>query len=657
MLPGIGPKTLEKLFRLNIREPIDFLYHFPHRYLDFSNIISIDQLSENNSYTISGILVSFQNIFTRTGKNIQRAKLSDNTGTIDLLWFNQSYIAKKFTVGQRYRFAGKVTKFKNQKTMVSPISGDHQTGKILPIYPETKGLNSTWFRKIISQNINQLLEQINDPIPPSIISLYHLPTLKLALKKIHQPQTNLEITQSRNRIAINETLSLLAQSHILKTSNGLKKANFQFSITPEIQQKIINFIKNLPFKLTDSQKASWLDIQADLLLSKPCNRLLVGDVGTGKTIVAMLASILASENNSTTVILVPTEILAQQHYQTFANLLPKYPIYLLTSNLKLKTNLPPNSIIIATHAILFKKEHLFKQIGLLIIDEQHRFGVSQRSFLANLPSPPHTITLTATPIPRTISLTFLNHLDLSILKLPPAFKLPIKTYLVPPHKITSCYAWLEKQIKSTGQQAFIVCPFIEDSEAMAQVKSAKTEFEKLKAVFPKLKLELIHGQIKPAQREKIFTDFKNKKIDILVTTPIIEVGIDFPNATTIIIQSADRFGLSQLHQLRGRVGRGVDQSYCYLFSESVNEKSLDRLQYLAKHQDGLTIAEYDLKTRGPGEVFSTLQHGFPSLKLADISDIKTVKIAQKIFADLQNLSTFDLKLIASNPDQGFTSTS
>lgn len=656
MLPGIGPKTLEKLQRLNIQKPVDFLYHFPHRYLDFSKISLISHLTENNSFTVRGTLISFQNIFTRGGKNIQRAKLQDSTGIIELLWFNQSFLSKKYIVNQNYHFAGTVSKFQNHLTMISPISGDYQTGKILPIYPETKGVNSSWFRKIIDQNIDNLLKNVNDPLPPSIISKFKLPTLHQSLQSIHQPKSNNNITVSRYRLGIDETLSLLVQSHLLKASNFAKKANSQFSITPKIQQKLTDFIKSLPFKLTDSQKASWSDIEADLLLTKPCNRLLVGDVGTGKTMVALLASILASENKTATIILVPTEILAQQHFKTFSNLLPKYPIFLLTSSSKISPKVSKNAIIIATHAVLFKKNSLFNQVGLLIIDEQHRFGVAQRSFLANLPSPPHTITLTATPIPRTISLTFLNHLDLSILKKPPAFKLPINTFLVPQNKTTDCYLWLEKHLKTTGQQAFIVCPFIEDSESMTQVKSAKTEFEKLKNIFPNLRLELVHGQIKSDQKEKIFGLFQNKKIDILVTTPIIEVGIDFPNTTTIIIQSADRFGLSQLHQLRGRVGRGVDQSYCYLFSESQNEKSLSRLEYLAQHQDGLTIAEYDLKTRGPGEVFSTLQHGFPSLKLADISDIKTIDTAQKILAELLKIPNFDLKQITSNTETNFVST-
>lgn len=656
MLPGIGPKTLEKLSLLGITNPIDLLYHLPHRYIDFSQVSLIHNLSENNTYTISGTLLSFQNIFTKNHKNIQKAKISDNTGTINLIWFNQPYLSKKFQIGSVYSFAGTVSKFQNKLTIISPYSHDYQTGKIIPIYPETKGLKSTWFHKTITQNFPKLIKIPIDKLPPKVLLKHKLPSIQQALKNIHQPDDLSQLNTARQRIAIDETLSLLAKSHQLKIINNSKTAKSQFKINPKIAQKLSDFINNLPFKLTESQKASWSDIQFDLLLTKPCNRLLVGDVGSGKTVIAILASILASENKSISLLLAPTEILVQQHFKTISNFLPDYPIYLLTSHSKVPSKIPNNSIIIATHAALFHQKTFISKIGLLIIDEQHRFGVSQRSFLADLPKPPHTLTLTATPIPRTISLTFLNHLELSILKNPPSNRLPIKTFLVPNSKTISCYQWLQDHIHKTKQQAFIVCPFIDQSDSLSQVKSAKIEFEKLKKIFPNLTLELIHGQLSSTTKDQILKKFSSKSIDILVTTPIIEVGIDYPNATTIIIQSADRFGLSQLHQLRGRVGRGADQSYCYLFTESENQKSINRLEFLTNHHSGLEIAEYDLKTRGPGEVFSTLQHGFPSLKLADISDIKTIQLAKQVLEDLQEIPDYDLTLLTDNSNANFSLT-
>jgi len=345
----------------------------------------------------------------------------------------------------------------------------------------------------------------------------------------------------------------------------------------------------------------------------------------------------------------PTEILAQQHFLTFSKLL-NCPVKLLTAKTKISAY-SPGTIIIATHAALFQKKKLEKSIGLLIVDEQHKFGVTQRGFLSKSISPPHTITMSATPIPRTISLTLMGNLDISQITQLPQNRKPIKTFLVPQNKTNDCYLWLKKHILTSGQQAFIVCPFIEPSETLISVKSAKKEYEFLQTkIFPTLKLGLIHGKTPSSDRQKILSDFQKNKINILITTPIIEVGIDFPNSTSIIIQSADRFGLAQLHQLRGRVGRGTQISYCYLFTESVNIKPLKRLNFLTTNSDGQKIAEFDLKTRGPGEIFSTLQHGFPSLKLASFSDTLLISTAQILFKNLiTNYPGFDLnQLVISN---------
>ena len=312
-------------------------------------------------------------------------------------------------------------------------------------------------------------------------------------------------------------------------------------------------------------------------------------------------------------------------------------------------NLVPTTL--STHAAIYQKKQLENKIGLLIIDEQHKFGVKQRSFLSPSVNPPHTITMTATPIPRSISLTMLGNLNLSIIKKSPQHRLPIKTFLVPQSKKPACYQWIKEQIKEKKQQVFIVCPFIEVSETLSSVKSAKQEFANLsKNIFPQLKLDLIHGKTKSKDRKTIINNFKKNKTNILVTTPIIEVGIDIPNTTTIIIQSADRFGLAQLHQLRGRVGRGSQQSYCYFFTQSTNSKSQNRLKFLQNHHNGLAIAKYDLKTRGPGEVFSTLQHGFPSLKITTLSDTLIIKKGQLILKNIiQNHPKFNLKSLTKNP--------
>ena len=632
-IPRIGPKTIEKLNKLGIHSPINLIYHFPSRYIDFSNIQNISDLEINTTSTIHGELIKFNNIYTRSHKNIQIATISDTTGTINLIWFNQPYLSKNFIIGEKYSFAGTVSLYQNKKTIIGAVSGLHNTGKIIAAYPETSGLSSNWFRQVIPTiNID-----VQDPLPSAIQTEHQLLELSKSLHQIHQPTNFKYLSLASFRLGLDEILSLQSAAFIAKSEWSKKTAKYIFNDKPQIK----TLINRLPFSLTESQTIAWQEIKSDLLLESPSNRLLQGDVGSGKTIIALLACYLAHLNKTTSVLIAPTEILAQQHLATFQKIL-KLPMILLTGKSKPKS-IPKGSIVISTHAAIYQKDSFQKNIGLLIIDEQHKFGVKQRSFLTDSLHPPHCLTMTATPIPRTVSLTIMGNLDLSTLTSVPASRLPIKTYVVPQNKYPDCYLWLEKHIKKTKEQAFIVCPFIEPSETMATVKDAKTMFDNLsKNVFPTLKLALIHGKIPQIERQRILDDYANKKVDILVTTPIIEVGIDFPNATTIIIQSSDRFGLAQLHQLRGRVGRSNLQSYCYLFSESVNEKSINRLKVLQKTTDGQKIAEYDLATRGPGEAFSVIQHGFPSLKIANFNDLELIKLGQKIIAKLAK-EEFDLK--------------
>lgn len=657
-IPGIGPKTITKLNKLNIKNPIDLLYHFPHRYVDFSHITKINKTIENENATITGKLISFQNIFTRSHKNLQKAVVSDNTGSINLLWFNQPYLSKNFKVGETYSFAGNISLFQNKKTIISPVYGQYHTGKIIAVYPETSGLSSTWFRKTIQNYLPNFLSSITETLPQNIIKKYQLLDLKKSLSQIHLPQNLETLTQSRNRLATEEILKIQIISYLSKKNWLTKTPKTKLFITPTIDKKIKKLISTLPYQLTPSQKQVISEIFVDLTNpQKVTNRLIQGDVGSGKTIIALISCFLTHLNHSSSLLIAPTEILANQHFITFQKILSpfKVPIFLLTSSKKTDLKkIPKDAIVIATHAAIFQKNILESRIGLIIIDEQHKFGVKQRSFLSSSTNPPHCLTMTATPIPRTISLTLMKNLDISIVTSLPKKRLPIKTFLVPQNKTSDCYKWIQEEINKTKCQAFIVCPFIDESENMSSVKSAIKEFEYLsKEIFPKLKLALIHGKIKPKDREKIIEQFQQNKINILITTPIIEVGIDIPNASIMIIQSADRFGLAALHQIRGRVGRGHLQSYCYLFTESTSEKANSRLQFLTKNNDGLKIAEYDLKNRGPGEAFSIVQHGFPSLKLANISDLDLINISQNIFSDLQKIPNFDFNQILSEslPEQ------
>lgn len=655
-IPGLGPKTREKLARLNINTSSDLIYHFPTRYIDFSNSIDIKDAKADETATFTGEITSFQNIFTRFGKNLQRASLTDQTGRIELLWFNQPYLSKSIIIGEKLSVAGTVSTFQNKKTIIAPEYGQYNTGKIIPVYPETNGLTSKWFRKTITLNIERLREETQEFLPKTIVKKFKLPELNESLFQIHSPSNLKKLEEARNRLAIDEIISLQTISLLNKKEWQNKKPAKILKTNKSIDKKISDFIDSLPFTLTDSQIKVWNEVKNDLLSkTNPTNRLIQGDVGSGKTIVALLACYLTHLNNSLSVIIAPTEILAQQHYKNFHQLLidtHNVPIFLLTGSSKLNLKeIPSNSIIVATHAAIFKKDEFKNKLGLLVVDEQHKFGVKQRSFISDLISPPHNLTMTATPIPRTISLTMLGNLDLSNIDTLPQNRLKIKTFFVPNSKKKNCYDWIKKHITTTKQQAFIVCPFVDASESMTSVKSAIKEYEELsKITFPEFKLGLLHGRLKIEEKEKIIHDFKNNKIQILVTTPIIEVGVDIPNATTILIQSADRFGLAQLHQLRGRVGRGADQSFCYLFTESDNEKVTKRLEFLEKNSQGLKIAEYDLKNRGPGEIFSIIQHGFPSLKIANMSDADLISQSQEILKTiLKEYPDFDLKKLIKNP--------
>lgn len=648
-LPKIGPKTIAKLQKLGISSPLDLLYHFPSRYIDFSHHTDISASEPNTNVTLTGKIIDFKNIYTRHRKNIQKAIIKDHTGQINLIWFNQPYLTQTLKIGEIFSFAGSVSLYQNQKTIIAPIFGQYNTGKIISVYPETAGLKSGWFRQTITTNLTRLLPT-TDNLPPAIINQFHLLPLSTALIQIHQPTNSTLLQQARFRLGLDEILSLQAASHLRQLLWSRKTPLKIFTDSDQIDQ----FIKSLPFKLTPSQQKSWQEIKTDLLSSRPTNRLLQGDVGSGKTIVALIACLLAHFNKVTSLILVPTEILAHQHHQTISSLL-NFPVKLLTANSKL-TKFSPGSIIIATHAAIYHRKNFENSIGLLVIDEQHKFGVAQRSFLTHTLHPPHCLTMTATPIPRSISLTVLGHLKLSQIDSLPSGRKPVKTFLVPPHKYADCYRWLKHQILTTHQQAFIVCPFIEPSETLSSVKSATQLFTSLQSeIFPELKISLIHGKTPPKDRQKILQSFADNQIHLLVTTPIIEVGIDFPNATTIIIQSADRFGLAQLHQLRGRVGRGSDQSFCYLFSESDNIKSQNRLIMLTHTHNGQKIAEYDLQTRGPGEAFSFIQHGFPSLKIASFSDYQLINLGQQVIQALIS-AKFDLKKLITTTSTHLSAT-
>ncbi len=606
--PGVGEKTALKLAKLGISTPYDLLTHLPSRYLDRTKLSSAAHCQPGEEVCLQGILSPVKNQFTKSGKFIQMATFTDASGTLPVIWFNHIFLSKNHRIPKPVALFGKVDFFIGKKiTLISPeIEYTNELG-FVPIYPETAGLNSKWLRNKIKSLIPILPE---NPIP------IESPIWKESISSLHFP-INLDLLDYKTRLELDELLVHIL-SGMTQKEKRLEKQNAP--VMQIDQKKLKHFISTLSFTLTPSQNQSIQEILFDLTRNISMNRLLEGDVGSGKTIVAAIAAYIAHLNGYRTLFLAPTQILANQHYQTLSKLFD-FEIGLYTASQK-KFNSP---IIVGTHALINK---VFAKVGLVIIDEQHKFGVLQRSKLATT----HTLTMTATPIPRSIALTLYGDLDLSVLN---RHREPnIKTWLVPEEKRNNSYTWIKDQIHTHKSQTFIVCPFVDISESSASVKSAIAEYDRLKKVFSPLRLGLLHGRLKSAEKDTVMSLFKNHLLDILVCTPVVEVGIDISNTTIIIIEDADRFGLAQLHQLRGRVGRGELPSYCLLYST----KDTQRLEVLTKTQSGLELAEADLKLRGPGQIYGTLQHGFIPFRVASFANpdliLKARALAESLLPDL-----------------------
>jgi len=687
-LPRIGEKYAKNLKKLNIETVRDLLFHFPFRYDDYSQISPISQIFLNQTVTIEGEITKSKTV--RTWKRrmfVTEITLEDETGKTRAVWFNQPYLSDSLEEGKKIRISGKVTGDKSGLYFSNPAwelakRTPTNTGRLVPVYPETEGVSSRWLRWQI-QSLLKLNLKNADPVPDPILKKLNLPLIEKAIHYIHFPDTLDHALVSQKRFAFQEMF--LVQLKSLQIRSAWQKEQ---AVKIKFDEKLVKkFVGKLPFKLTNAQRKSAFEILKDLEKSRPMNRLLNGDVGSGKTIVAAIASLQTINAGHQVAIMAPTEVLARQHFETLCKLFSDYKIEiaLLTNSYKLKchpaldagsrkqnkdldsrfrgndiNSISRNklldeiksggiNLIIGTHALI-QEDIRFKNLALIIVDEQHRFGVSQRAYLQQKSGEitdgiknkiPHFLTMTATPIPRTLALAFFGNLDISLLDEMPAERKKIITEVVMPLERNKIYDFIRREIKN-GRQCFVILPLVEESKILTEVKAAVQEYERLlKEVFPDLKLGLIHGRLKPAEKEKAMKDFAEKKTDILVATPVVEVGIDIPNATVMIIEDADRFGLSQLHQFRGRIGRGKYQSYCYLFTSNNLNLAKKRLKALVESENGFVIAEKDLEIRGPGEFFGTRQSGLPDITMENIANVKLVQIARE---EAQNILKSDPEL-------------
>lgn len=637
---GIKSQT-EKLFnKLSIYTIKDLVYFFPSKYIDTSNVLNISQFLTQGEGTLMLEIRSKRQFYTPKKRMIViEATGADNNGFINIKWFNQRYILNSLEIGKKYLVYGKLTNSYGQYFISNPeieqIKSDDidklvHLGRITPIYPETRGVSSKRIRSILFQLKEFIQNYTYESLPSKIMNNNKLISLNEALYKIHFPDTLEDIEKARERLGFEELYNIQKKVYLLKKQQ-LKLKSFEISSLKS--QDVL--LKNFGYDLTNSQKEATKEILKDLSQTTPMHRILIGDVGTGKTIVALFAAISAVENGYNAVLMAPTTILAQQHYNTITKLLKGINIEtnLVLSSNKKDINTKNNGIYVGTHALLYHKE--ITNIGVLIIDEQHRFGVKQRSILANTNTNgffPHYLIMSATPIPRTLALSIYGNLDISYLTDMPYGDKSIKTYLINSVQKDNVYLKIrDKIIESRNteiEQAFIICPLINESEVLQSRAAIKTFEELENNIYKDMKVALIHGQMKDEEKQKILKDFAELKYEILVSTPVIEVGIDIPNAKYMIIESADRFGLAQLHQLRGRIGRRSQKSYCFVCYEGESSKVTKRLEYFSTHFNGLDVAEFDMKTRGPGEIYGVKQSGIPELKIASLFDSTLMKKAR-----------------------------
>ncbi len=642
VVPMLKAEDAKRLEKLGLATLGDLIQHFPHRHIDRSSIKTIADLKPGEEVTIMANVMQVENRRVTQGRMvITEAALADKTGYIKAVWFNQPFLQRSLTNKRRVTVAGKVEISRSGLELRSPEyefaeSPEHglHVGRLVPVYPLTANLSAKWMRRWVHSALDLAVHAVREVVPEDILKRNSLIGAQEALRQMHFPESNEQRQRAVHRLAFDEFFFIQLGTLQRRREWQLDQPGVPVRVDPDVSQA---FLDSLPFSLTRHQLQALTEIFADVGKPAAMNRLLQGDVGSGKTVVAAALALQMAKHGLQSVIMAPTEVLAEQHLQTFKGFLDPFGARsaLLTGSTRkserrvILADLESGALdlLVGTHAVI-QEDVVFDNLGLAVVDEQHRFGVRQRAVLRRKGRNPHVLVMTATPIPRSLALTLYGDLDVSTIREMPTGRLPITTRWVPAEKRTPAYAFVAKQV-AQGRQAFIIFPLIEESETL-QVRAAKSEFNRLqKEVFPQLKVDLLHGRLTSRQKEKVMRAFAAGETDILVSTPVVEVGIDVPNATVMMIESAERFGLAQLHQFRGRVGRGAHQSYCFLLSDSANAAENERLRILEEQRDGFALAEKDLMLRGPGEFFGTRQAGLPALKVAKLSDLATLELARE----------------------------
>lgn len=634
---GVGEAQAKKFALLGLKTVGDLLDYYPRRYEDYSTVLPTNAL-QPGPVTVEGVIKQASGRYVRRGLHVTEAVISDEHGSVRLVWFNQPYRAAALKPGRKYFVSGQYELSRQRFVIMNPsveMSGDLpvNTARILAVYRETKGLTSRQIRLVVSQALEAAAE-IPETLPGHIVEQHKLMSRARAIVELHTPHTMKRLELARRRLGFEEVFALSLASLLNKQENRSEKA---LSI-PFDEKLARDFVKHLSFKLTDAQRRAIWRIYLDLQKTEPMNRLLEGDVGSGKTVVAAMAALMPLSQDWQVALMAPTELLARQHADTIHTLLQplsrENSAVLLVGSVSADQKTRARAaikdgragFIIGTHALIQEQVDMHK-LALVIIDEQHRFGVDQRkALMAKAGHMPHVLSMTATPIPRSLALTLYGELDVSVLGEKPAGRQPVVTELVSPNARDRLYTRVDEQLEA-GHQAFVVCPLVTDSAAVG-AKSAEQVYEELKRkAFKQRRIGLLHGQLKATEKQSVMRKFVEGKLDVLVATTVIEVGVDVPNAAIMIIESAERFGLAQLHQLRGRVGRSDEQGYCYLLTDGSGPPSR-RLRALESSHDGFRLAEFDLELRGPGAIYGTSQHGQLDLRIAQLSDVKLISLAR-----------------------------